>query len=132
MKSNRNGRRTRLDASQYALLANVIVAGWATFHDLPHFAGGIVPDDGIFTKWSYRAGPKRAEAFLLNSHPQTAHTVHDWRVVAEVVQNGTALTRARELASLYLKITRRNTRAHVLQPLNERIMREVGYGLSLE
>ena len=30
--------------SDYALLANVIVAGeGATFHDLPHFAGGIVP-----------------------------------------------------------------------------------------
>src|ERR1700675_3926062 len=39
--------------SDYALLANVIVAGeGATFHDLPHFAAGIVPGDGIFTTWS--------------------------------------------------------------------------------
>ena len=39
------------------LLANVIVAGeGATFGDLPHFAGGIVPGDGVFTTWSYRAG----------------------------------------------------------------------------
>jgi enoyl-CoA hydratase/carnithine racemase len=53
--------------SEYALLANVIVAGeGATFHDVPHFAGGIVPGDGIFTAWSYRAGAGRAEAFLLN------------------------------------------------------------------
>jgi enoyl-CoA hydratase/carnithine racemase len=36
--------------SEYALLANVIVAGEGmTFNDLPHFAGGIVPGDGIFT-----------------------------------------------------------------------------------
>jgi hypothetical protein len=43
--------------SEYALLANVIVAAEsATFHDVPHFAGGIVPGDGIFTTWSYRAG----------------------------------------------------------------------------
>src|SRR5256885_2091162 len=43
--------------SEYALLADVIVAGeGATFNDLPHFAGGIVPGDGIFTMWSYRAG----------------------------------------------------------------------------
>src|SRR3979409_1562334 len=42
--------------SEYALLASVIVAGeGATFHDVPHFAGGIVPGDGIFTTWSYRA-----------------------------------------------------------------------------
>ena len=122
--------------SEYALLANVIVAGeGATFHDLPHFAGGIVPGDGIFTAWSYRAGAGRAEAFLLNPQPLTAHAVYEWGVVAEVVPNGTALARARELASLYLKapeVTRRNTRAHFIQPLKERIVREVGYGLSLE
>src|SRR6266849_8734489 len=58
--------------SEYALLASVIVAGeGASFNDLPHFAGGIVPGDGIFTTWSYRAGAGRAEAFLLNPHPLT-------------------------------------------------------------
>ena len=56
-------------------------------------------------------------------------------MVAEVVPNGKALSRARELAKLYLKapeVTRRNTRVHFIQPLKERIVREVGYGLSLE
>jgi len=122
--------------SEYALLANVIVAGeGATFNDLPHFAGGIVPGDGIFTMWSYRAGAGRAEAFLLNPQPLTARTAHEWGVVAEVVPNGEALARARELASRYLRapeVTRRNTRVHFIQPLKERIVREVGYGLSLE
>jgi hypothetical protein len=36
---------------------------------------------------------------------------------------------------LYLRapeVTRRNTRIHFIQPLKERIVREVGYGLSLE
>ncbi len=122
--------------SEYALLANVIVAGeGATFNDLPHFAGGIVPGDGIFTAWSYRAGAGRAEAFLLNPQPVTARTAYEWGVVAEVVPDGQTLARAHELASLYLKapeVTRRNTRAHFIQPLKERIVREVGYGLSLE
>jgi enoyl-CoA hydratase/carnithine racemase len=122
--------------SEYALLANVIVAAeGATFHDVPHFAGGIVPGDGIFTTWSYRAGAGRAEAFLLNPQPITARTAYEWGVVAEVVQNGKALSRARELADLYLKapeVTRRNTRVHFIRPLKERIVREVGYGLSLE
>jgi hypothetical protein len=39
------------------------------------------------------------------------------------------------LAELYLKapeVTRRNTRVHFIQPLKERVVREVGYGLSLE
>jgi enoyl-CoA hydratase/carnithine racemase len=122
--------------SEYALLANVIVAGeGAAFNDLPHFAGGIVPGDGIFTAWSYRAGAGRAEAFLLNPQPVTARTAYEWGVVAEVVPDGNALARARKLASLYLKapeVTRRNTRAHFIQPLKERIVREVGYGLSFE
>ena len=49
----------------------------------------------------------------------------------EVSPNG----RARELAEQYLKapeVTRRNTRVYFIQPLKERLVREVGYGLSLE
>lgn len=122
--------------SEYALLASVIVAAeGATFQDVAHFAGGIVPGDGIFTTWSYRAGAGRAEAFLLNPEPLTAAVAHQWGVVAEVVPNGKALSRAQELARLYLKapeVTRRNTRVHFIQPLKERLVREVGYGLSLE
>jgi enoyl-CoA hydratase/carnithine racemase len=122
--------------SDYALLASVIVAAeGATFQDVAHFSAGVTPGDGIFTTWSYRAGAGRAEAFLLNPHPLTARSAHEWGVVAEVVPNGKALSRARELAELYLKapeVTRRNTRVHFIQPLKERIVREVGYGLSLE
>jgi enoyl-CoA hydratase/carnithine racemase len=122
--------------SDYALLANVIVAAeGATFQDVAHFSAGVAPGDGIFTTWSYRAGPGRAEAFLLNPHPLPARTAYEWGVVAEVVPNGKSLSRARELAELYLKapeVTRRNTRVHFIQPLKERIVREVGYGLSLE
>jgi enoyl-CoA hydratase/carnithine racemase len=122
--------------SDYALLASVIVAAeGATFQDVAHFGSGITPGDGIFTTWSYRAGAGRAEAFLLNPQPLNARTAYEWGVVAEVVPNGKALGRARELAALYLKapeVTRRNTRVHFIQPLKERIVREVGYGLSLE
>ncbi len=122
--------------SDYALLASVIVAAdGATFQDVAHFAVGVAPGDGVFTTWSYRAGPGRAEAFLLNPQPLTARIAHEWGVVAEVVPNGKALSRARELGELYLKVpevTRRNTRIHFIQPLKERIVREVGYGLSLE
>ena len=38
-------------------MTNIIVAGKsATFSDLLHFAGGIVPGNGIYMIWSYRAG----------------------------------------------------------------------------
>src|ERR1700761_918665 len=122
--------------SEYALLANVVIAAEsATFQDVGHFAAGVVPGDGIFTCWSYRAGAGRAEAFLLNPQPLPARTAYEWGAVAEVVPNGKALARAHELARLYLKapeVTRRDPRIHFIQPLKERIVREVGYGLSLE
>src|ERR1700757_3535099 len=104
--------------SEYALLANVIVAAeGATFQDVGHFAAGVVPGDGIFTTWSYRAGAGRAEAFLLNPHPLTATIAHEWGVVSEVVPDGQALARARELAAIYLKapeVTRRHTRVPLI------------------
>jgi enoyl-CoA hydratase/carnithine racemase len=122
--------------TEYALLANVIVAGrGATFNDLPHFAGGIVPGDGIFTTWSYRAGAGRTEAFLLDPQPISAQTAADWGVVGHVVEDGQAVAKAKALAQIYLRqpeVTRRNTRIHFVQPLKERIVREVGYGLALE
>jgi enoyl-CoA hydratase/carnithine racemase len=122
--------------SEYVLLANVIVAAQgATFHDMGHYAAGVVPGDGIFTTWSYRAGAGRAEAFLLNAQPITAAVAREWGVVAEVVPDGGALRRAQELARQYLKapeVGRRNTRIHFIWPLKQRIVQEVGYGLSLE
>ena len=45
------------------------------------------------------------------------------------------VSRAHELARLYLKapeVTRRDTRIHFIRPLKERIVHEVGYGLSVE
>ena len=49
--------------SEYALLAGVIVASeGATFHDVPYFAGGIVPGDGSLPRGAIgleRVGPKR-------------------------------------------------------------------------
>jgi enoyl-CoA hydratase/carnithine racemase len=71
----------------------------------------------------------------MKMQPLTAAIAHQWGVVAEVVPNGKALSRAQELAEQYLKVpevTRRNTRIHFMQPLKERLVREVGYGLSLE
>ncbi len=121
--------------SEYAMIANVIVAGEGATLNTSRSCRCHLPGDGTFTTWSYRAGAGRAEAYLLNPRPVTARTAHEWGVVAESVPDGRALARAREPATLYLKapeVTRRNTRAHIIQPLKERIVREVGYGLSLE
>lgn len=122
--------------TEYCLTANVVVAAQsATFNDAPHFAGGIVPGDGIFTTWSYRAGAGRAEAFLLDPKPISALTAKDWGVVSDVVPDGKAVSRAQEIASAYLTktdVTRRNTRIHFAFPLKQALIQQTGYGLALE
>ncbi len=122
--------------TEFCLESDVVIAGRsATFHDAPHFAGGIVPGDGIFTTWAYRAGPGRAEAFLLDPKPISAMTAKEWGVVAEVTADGAAVSRARELANAYLRkpeVTRRNTRVLFIQPLKLQLIQSAGYGQSLE
>jgi len=122
--------------TEYCALANVVVAGTsATFNDAPHFAGGIVPGDGIFTTWSYRMGATRAEALLLDPKPFTAKQAKEYGLVSEVVADGQAVHRARELADIYLakpEVTRRNTRAYFAQPIKLALVQQTGYGLALE
>jgi len=122
--------------TEYCLLANVIIAGKsASFNDAPHFKGGIVPGDGVFTLWSYYIGPGRAQAMLLSPQPVSASTAKDWGVVAEITPDGQAVARATTLATTWLAapdVTRRFTRAHFMQPIKQRLVVEIGNGLGLE
>jgi len=89
----------------------------------------------VFTLWSYFVGPGRAQAMLLDPQPMSARQAKDLGVVAEIVPRGGALARAKEMARNLLakpEVTRRNTRIHFVQPIKERLVREVGYGLALE
>src|SRR6202046_1354739 len=75
--------------SDYALLANVIVAAeGAPFPDVGHYAVGVTPGDGVFTTWSYRAGPGRAEAFLFNPQPLPERNAYEWGVAGDGIPNG--------------------------------------------
>lgn len=122
--------------TEYCLLANIVVAGeGATFNDVPHFAGGIVPGDGIFTMWAYHVGAGRAQAFLLDPKPITAAQAREWGVVAHVVPDGQAVGRAQEISRSFLQkseLTLRNTRIHFMQPIKRQLIEQVGYGLALE
>ena len=81
-------------------------------------------------------GPEqeRAEAFLLDHVLNGADHLRMRSGCRKVVPNGKALNRARELAELYLKAPEvtRKTRVPFHPAFEERIVREVGYGLSLE
>jgi hypothetical protein len=122
--------------SEYALLANVIVAGeGATFGDLPHFAGGIVAGDGLYTAWAYRA----AQAAPRPGSSTRAHQRCDRPGLGRRRRGRSPMARrwpvpASWPSSILQKpeVTRRNTRIHFVQPIKERLVREVGYGLALE
>ncbi len=80
-------------------------------------------------------GPTRAEALLLDPVPFSAAQAEDYGLVSEVVPDGQASVRARELASRYLSkpaVTRRDTRTCFMQPLKLALIQQTGYGLSLE
>ena len=122
--------------SDYALLANVIVAAeGATFQDVGHFAVGVTPGDGILYNLELSGRTRSSRGVPAQSAAAAgAYRIRMGRR-GRGLPNGKAVARARELADLYLRapeVTRRNTRIHFIQPLKERIVREVGYGLSLE
>ena len=88
----------------------------------------------VTTHW-YFSQKLQEDYPALNVDPEPLF-IRDGNIVSAAgVASGEALSRAIELAYSYLKvpeITRRNTRVHFTLPLKERIVREVGYGLSLE
>lgn len=122
--------------TEYCLLSNYIIASDdASFMDAPHFNGNIIPGDGIFTTWSYVAGPNRAQQFLLEPSALSAKDAKAWGVVNEIVPKGDLMKRANEIADGWTKksdLTLRYTRLHFIQPIKERIVRDVGPALVLE
>ena len=67
-----------------------------------------------------RAGPGRAEAFLLNPQPLPARTAYEWGVVAEVVANGNGEVSARIPGTgrfVACRYKSASSRARAIQPL---------------
>ena len=125
--------------SDYALLASVIVAAeGATFQDVAHYSTQALRPVteslplGVIARWSGTSGGVPAEPTAATRPYCTPNG--EWLPKLCRTWQGTE-PGAGITAELYLKapeVTRRNTRVHFIHPLKERIVREVGYGLSLE
>ena len=123
--------------SEYALTADIVLAvEHATFQDMPHLAGGIVPGDGLQVMWPRVLGPQRAKYFLYTRQTLSAREAHALGVVAEVLPDTARLrARALELARELLAIpelTRRSMRTMFTQELKRDVLEQVGHGLALE
>ncbi len=118
------------------VLSDIVVAAEnAAFQDLPHFPSGIVPGDGAHIVWPHVLGANRGRYFLLTGQTLDARTAQEYGAVSEVVPEGQALARARELAAMIIAqpfMTRRATRLALVQGLKKLMLDGLGHGLAIE
>jgi enoyl-CoA hydratase/carnithine racemase len=84
---------------ELALATDLRVAGRSAVFGLPEVHLGIVPSSGGLLRLTRAVGPARAKELILRGRRLDAAEAHAIGMVAEVVDDGTALGRALELAS---------------------------------
>jgi enoyl-CoA hydratase/carnithine racemase len=122
--------------AEIALLSDLIVADQsAYFQDAAHFPNGIVPGDGVHIAWMHSLGPKRGKYYLLTGQQLSAEDALTFGAIDEVVPDGTALSRAKELAEDLAKRTTlalRYTREVLDRPIRRQMQNDLGFGLAHE
>jgi enoyl-CoA hydratase/carnithine racemase len=83
---------------ELALACDLIVASRAAVFGLPEVAVGIFPGGGSTQTLTWLVGPARARDVILTGRRLTADEAEAWGVVARVVDEGSALDGALELA----------------------------------
>ncbi len=112
-----------------------LCAEHATFQDLPHVPGGVVPGDGVHVVWQELLGPNRGRYFLLTGQILSAREALELGVVNEVLPRERLMARAMEHAEQLLKmpeVARRYTRVVLTERMRRLIREGTGYGLVLE
>jgi enoyl-CoA hydratase/carnithine racemase len=118
------------------VLCDIVLASpEAAFQDSAHFAGGLVPGDGVHVIFPLLMGLNRARYFLLTAQKLSAKEALDLGLVNEVLPRPALLPRAWELARLLLQqpeLNRRYTRILLTEQLRRQMHDLLGYGLALE
>ncbi len=122
--------------SELAVLCDIVLAAdHAYFQDAPHFAGGLVPGDGMQVIWPLLLGPNRGRYFLLTGEKIGATAARELGVVGEVLPADGLLARAYQLAAGFARqnpILLRNTRQALVRPLKRALTDDLQVGLALE
>ncbi|GAC1623849.1 MAG: hypothetical protein NVS9B10_09180 [Nevskia sp.] len=122
--------------SELAVLCDIVLATDTTyFQDAPHFAGGLVPGDGMQIVWPLLLGHNRGRYFLLTGQKIGAEEARALGVVAEVMAAEALLPRALALAAELATrnpILLRNTRHVFTRPLKRALADDLHAGLALE
>ena len=122
---------------ELALLNDIVIASESTTMADGHYTGmGIVPGDGVQTVFRELMGINRARHFLLTGQTMTSKEMLDLGLVGEVVPDAVLLDRAWEIARTVFKprsrSTRHMTRALLVQPWRELLVRELPNGMAHE
>ncbi|MGH3635004.1 MAG: enoyl-CoA hydratase/isomerase family protein, partial [Mycobacterium sp.] len=120
-----------------ALLNDLVICSESTTMSDGHYTGmGIVPGDGVQTVFRELLGINRAKHFLLTGQSMTAQELLAAGVVGEVVPDDQLLDRAWELArTIFMKRSRSHrimTRALLVQPWRELLVKELPFGMAME
>lgn len=122
---------------ELALVNDIVICSESTTMADGHYTGmGIVPGDGVQTLFRELMGINRAKHFLLTGQVMNAQQLLDLGLVGEVVPDDKLLDRAWEIArEVFMKRSRshrRMTRALLVQPWRELMVKELPTGLAME
>jgi enoyl-CoA hydratase/carnithine racemase len=129
-----NGPATR-HAELPVMCDIVLAADSATFQDSAHFAGGLVPGDGVHVVFPMAMGLNRGRYFLLTGQVLNARQAQEAGLVNEVLPREQLLPRAWELARQIMQqpeMNRRYARILLTEQLRRRMSELLPYGLALE
>lgn len=113
----------------------VLAAETATFQDSAHYAGGLVPGDGVHVVFPLIMGLNRGRYFLLTGQVLDAVEAREAGLVNEILPADKLLPRAWELARqimLQPEMNRRYTRLLLTEQLRRQLHELLPYGLALE
>ena len=129
-----NGPATR--HAELPVMCDIVLASEnASFQDSAHYAGGLVPGDGVHVVFPMIMGLNRGRYFLLTGQVLDAHEALQAGLVNEVLSKERLLPRAWELARLIMQqpqMNRRYARLLLTEHLRRRMAELLPYGLALE
>lgn len=122
--------------AEIPLLSDIVLASeTTTIQDSAHFAGGLVPGDGVHVVFPLLMGTNRGRYFLLTGQKLSALEAQQMGLVNEVLPKADVLPRAWTLARQLTErpaLLRRYARVLLTQDLKRRMQDLLGYGLALE